>query len=97
LVGYVYTLAPFVMADRRLAWQMPQRCCNMFSYYCVNYDSGITDTLPSVHHLLRQWFFNFFAYLTLLSKEIIRFSPKTLNGCKSAHLLTIQNQHTLTV
>ena len=48
-----------VMADHRLARQMPQRYYNTFFYYCmaINYDLGVTDTLPSavsVHHLLRQ-------------------------------------------
>jgi len=35
LVGHVYSLVPHAMADHRLARQMPRRCCNMFSYYCV--------------------------------------------------------------
>ena len=35
LVGHVYSLVSLVMADRRLAGQMPCRCCNMFFYYCV--------------------------------------------------------------
>ena len=31
----VYSLVPLAMADHRLEKQMPRRCCNMFSYYCV--------------------------------------------------------------
>jgi len=35
LVGHVHSLVPLTMADHRLAWQMPRKCCNMFSYYCL--------------------------------------------------------------
>jgi len=35
LVGHVYSLVSLVMADRRLAGQMPRRYCKMFFYYCV--------------------------------------------------------------
>jgi len=31
----IYSLVPLAIADHRLAWQMPQRYCNMFLYYCV--------------------------------------------------------------
>jgi len=30
--------------------------------------------------VLNQWFLTFFAYLTLLSNKITRFTPNTLNG-----------------
>jgi len=33
LVGHVYSLVSLAMADHRLARQMPQRCCDMFSFY----------------------------------------------------------------
>jgi len=34
LVGHVYSLVLFAMADPRLARQFPRRYCNTF-YYCV--------------------------------------------------------------
>jgi len=35
LVGHVYSLVPLAMTGHRLARQIPRRCCNIFSYYCV--------------------------------------------------------------
>jgi len=35
LVGHIYSLVPFVMADHRIARQMPRRYWHTFFYYCV--------------------------------------------------------------
>jgi len=34
-IGDVYSLVSLVMADHKLAGQMPWRYCKMFSYYCM--------------------------------------------------------------
>jgi len=58
LVGYVYSLVPLVMADHRLARQMPRGICNTFLGYCVAIKIVMEQTLCllSVHHLLRRWY-----------------------------------------
>ena len=44
LVGHVYSLVPRAMADHRLAWQMPWRCCCLdLLLLRDNHDLGITD------------------------------------------------------
>jgi len=35
LVGHAYSLVPLVMADHRLARQMPGRCCNILIYFRI--------------------------------------------------------------
>jgi len=55
LVGHVYSLVHLAMPDDRLARQMPRRSCNVFLLLRDSHDLGVTDTLPSMHHLLRRW------------------------------------------
>ena len=67
LVTYnVYSLVPLVIADHRLAQSMPWRYCKMLFYYCavIICNLGVTDTLPSVHHLIRRWY-TVFAHMML--------------------------------
>jgi len=70
LVGHIYSLVPLAMADHRLARQMWQRYCNMFFIIAWNHDLCVTDTLPSVHHLLRRWY-TVFAHM-ILNFSILR-------------------------